>query len=233
MNRSHPAQVRRAEKGWRRGVICGAPPSRRSWYWPARISRLSGRTRARDSRLGLSAATCGRSPASPDSLPIVDLASEMRLLLANLYTAFATGDTADWENGLAPDALVIGTDDVEWWQGKDRVLPVVRAQTAEMHSAGIRLTGGDPAIATSGDSVWAADRPTMHLPDDTEVPLRVTLLATQDDNNAPRPPNASLSRRSQRGSPQPDPCGVVSRLARIFRRPVVDHGCSGGAAALI
>ena len=67
-----------------------------------------------------------------------------------------------WENGLAPDALVIGTHDVEWWHGKDRVLPVVRAQTEEMHSAGIRLTGGDPAIGTSEDSVWAADRPTMH-----------------------------------------------------------------------
>ena len=112
----------------------------------------------------------------------MDLASEMRQLLANLYTAFATGDTADWENGLAPDALVIGTDDVEWWHGKDRILPVVRAQTAEMHSAGIRITGRDPAIGTSEDSVWAADRPTLHLPDDTEVPLRLTLLATQDND---------------------------------------------------
>jgi ketosteroid isomerase-like protein len=49
----------------------------------------------------------------------VDLASEMRQLLAKLYAAFDTGDTADWEQGLAPDVLVIGTDEAEWWQGKD------------------------------------------------------------------------------------------------------------------
>jgi len=54
----------------------------------------------------------------------------MRQLLANLYAAFATGDTADWEKGLAPDALVIGTDAAEWWEGKDRILPVLRAQMA-------------------------------------------------------------------------------------------------------
>jgi len=106
----------------------------------------------------------------------------MRQLLANLYAAFATGDTADWEKGLAPDALVIGTDAAEWWEGKDRILPVLRAQMAEMHGAGVRLTGGEPKIAASGGTVWAADRPTMHLPDHTEVPLRLTLLATQDND---------------------------------------------------
>jgi hypothetical protein len=106
----------------------------------------------------------------------------MRRLLADLYAAFATGDTAEWEKGLALDALVIGTDDVEWWQGRDRVLPVIRAQTAEMHGAGVRLIGGEPVIASSGDAVWAADRPTMHLADHTKLPLRLTLLATQDND---------------------------------------------------
>jgi hypothetical protein len=105
----------------------------------------------------------------------------MRQLLANLYAAFATGDTANWEKALAPDALVIGTDNAEWWQGKDRVVPVLRAQTAEMRGVGVRLTGGEPAIAATGGTVWAADRPTLHLPDDTAVPLRLTLLATQDN----------------------------------------------------
>jgi SnoaL-like domain len=105
----------------------------------------------------------------------------MRQLLAKLYAAFDTGDTADWEKGLAPDVLVIGTDEAEWWQGKDRVLTVLRAQTAEMHGAGMRLKRGEPEIAASGGAVWAADRPTMHLPDETEVPLRLTLLATQEN----------------------------------------------------
>lgn len=104
----------------------------------------------------------------------MDLASEMRQLLAKLYAAFDTGDTADWEKGLAPEVLVIGTDEAEWWQGKDRVLTVLRAQTSEMHGAGMRLKPGEPEIAASGGAVWAADRPTMHLADETEVPLRFT-----------------------------------------------------------
>ena len=106
----------------------------------------------------------------------------MRQLLANLYAAFATGDTSVWGKGLAPDTVIIGTDDVEWWDGKDRILPVLRAQMAEMHGAGVRLTGGAPQIAANAGTVWAADRPTMHLPDHTEVPLRPTLLATQDND---------------------------------------------------
>jgi hypothetical protein len=126
------------------------------------------------------AAASGRGPAYLDTLQTVDLASEMRQLLANMYAAFATGDTAELEKRLAFDALVIGTDDAEWWQGKDRLVPVLRAQTSEMRGAGIRLTGGEPEIAASGDTVWAADRPTMHLPDN-DVPLRLTLLATEQN----------------------------------------------------
>jgi len=81
---------------------------------------------------------------------------------------------------LAPDALVIGTDEAEWWQGKDHVLTVMQAQVGEMHDAGIRFTGGDPYVVDSGDVVWAADRPTLHLEDGTSVPLRLTAVATRD-----------------------------------------------------
>jgi hypothetical protein len=108
----------------------------------------------------------------------VDLASKMGDLLDNLYAAFETGETENWEHGLAPDAVVIGTDDVEWWQGGDDVLPILRAQVAEMHEAGVRIRRGQSLIAATADTVWAADRPIMMLADGTEVQLRLTAVAT-------------------------------------------------------
>jgi ketosteroid isomerase-like protein len=105
---------------------------------------------------------------------------EMTALLATFYSAISAGDPSGFEGSLAADALVIGTDEAEWWQGKDEVVRVVRAQVSEMHDAGIRFTGGVPDVVEHGDVVWAADRPTIHLGDGTSVPVRLTVVATRD-----------------------------------------------------
>ncbi len=107
-------------------------------------------------------------------------ASDMTDLLNTFYSSISTGDASVIADSLAPDALVIGTDEAEWWQGKDDVLRVMQAQVGEMHDAGIRFTGGEPHVVDSGDVVWAADRPTLHLEDGTSVPLRLTAVATRD-----------------------------------------------------
>jgi ketosteroid isomerase-like protein len=86
--------------------------------------------------------------------------SEMADLLKTFYSSISTGDPSAFAASMASDVLVIGTDEVEWWQGKDEVLRVMEAQVSEMHDAGIRFTGGDPQVFDSGDAVWAADRPT-------------------------------------------------------------------------
>lgn len=112
----------------------------------------------------------------------MDAAAEMRELLASLYGSFETGDGARLADALAPDVLLIGTDEAEWWQGKERVLSVLRAQLDEMRAAGVRLVGGEAQIAATADSVWVADRPTMSLSDGTTVPARLTLVATVEDS---------------------------------------------------
>ncbi len=113
----------------------------------------------------------------------MDLVSQMSDLLNSLYSGFESGDAAVWADSLAPDVLVIGTDTAEWWQGQERVSSVLHAQMSEMHEAGIRLERRGPLIAADGATVWAADQPTMHLPDGSEVPLRLTILATREGDH--------------------------------------------------
>jgi hypothetical protein len=110
--------------------------------------------------------------------------SDMRTFLNELYASFTRGETAVWEDGLASDALIIGTDETEWWQGTREYVPVLRAQVAEMHGAGIAMTGGHaPVVGASGDAVWAADRPTMRLGDGTEMQMRLTIVARYDGDH--------------------------------------------------
>jgi ketosteroid isomerase-like protein len=43
-------------------------------------------------------------------------------LLATLYDSYETGDTSGWAQHLAPDVLCIGTDEAEWWQGREVIV---------------------------------------------------------------------------------------------------------------
>jgi hypothetical protein len=110
-------------------------------------------------------------------------ATDMAELLGALYATLSTGDASAWEESLASDVLVIGTDDAEWWQGKDAALRVIDAQVTELHEAGARYIGGKAEIGSAGDTVWAADRPTLRLADGTAVPLRVTAVATREGDS--------------------------------------------------
>ena len=110
----------------------------------------------------------------------MDDASDVRQLFDGLYDTLATGDASPWADALAEDALVIGTDEAEWWQGKEAAMRVIQAQVTELHEAGLRYSGSDPQIAGAGDVIWVADRPAAVLPDGTSLPLRLTVVATRD-----------------------------------------------------
>jgi ketosteroid isomerase-like protein len=110
----------------------------------------------------------------------MDDASDVRRLFDSLYDILATGDASPWADAIAEDALVIGTDEAEWWQGREAAMRVIQAQVAELHEAGLRYRGSDPQVAGAGDVVWVADRPEAVLPDGTSLPLRLTAVATRD-----------------------------------------------------
>ena len=48
----------------------------------------------------------------------------VRELWSRLLETLETGDASAWADALADDALVIGTDDAEWWQGKAAAVSV-------------------------------------------------------------------------------------------------------------
>lgn len=107
--------------------------------------------------------------------------SDVTDLLHALYASFASGDASPWADSMGDDALCIGTDAPEWWQGRDAMMPILRAQVSEMSAAGISMAAGDPVIGEHGDVVWAADRPTLTQPDGSTVALRATLVAVRVD----------------------------------------------------
>ena len=112
----------------------------------------------------------------------MSLADEMSALLAAFYGSLESGDSSALEESFAPDLLIIGTDEAEWWRGKDEAQRVVRAQINEMKSAGVRFTAGEPNIVVKGDVVWAADRPTVQLGDGTTTQMRLTAVAVREGN---------------------------------------------------
>ena len=102
-------------------------------------------------------------------------------LLKDLYASFASGETSDWENHIADDAVCIGTDEDEWVEGKDAILALLRVQLAEMSAAGISVTGGSAVTSEHGDMVVVSDRPTIHLPGGSSQTLRATLAGRRVD----------------------------------------------------
>lgn len=102
-------------------------------------------------------------------------------LLTDIYASFGSGETSSWEDHLADDAVCIGTDEEEWLQGKDAILPLLRTQFSEMSAAGISATGGEAVVSEHGDMVLVSDRPTIHLPDGSSSTLRATLAGRRVD----------------------------------------------------
>jgi hypothetical protein len=97
-----------------------------------------------------------------------------------LLRSLETGDVTAWADALADDALVIGSDEVEWWQGKGAAMDVLQAQVRELHEAGVRYGRSDPQVVEWGDVLWVADRPEVVLPDGSAVPARITAVVTRD-----------------------------------------------------
>jgi ketosteroid isomerase-like protein len=108
---------------------------------------------------------------------------DTRELLARLYESFGSGDAAFWAENLADDAVGIGSDAEEWWEGRELIARIGAEQVAEMSAAGMSVRPGDVKIFSSGGVVWALDRPTVALSDGTEVAMRFTLITTEQNGH--------------------------------------------------
>lgn len=107
--------------------------------------------------------------------------SDLTTYMKKMYEMFEAGSPA------AADSLVssvggvlgIGTDPEEWWTD-GAVVAAFRTQVPEMHSAGMRLRSGEVAAYSEGSVGWVADRPVLHLPDGSAVPMRLTAVWHRD-----------------------------------------------------
>jgi hypothetical protein len=104
----------------------------------------------------------------------MERSTEIADAVRSLYTAVNDGDAATL-TGLvsARDGLVfIGTDPDEWFDESETVFAMLKAQA----SAGVKVRGGDVAAYEEGTVGWAADRGAFIMPDNREVPFRITAV---------------------------------------------------------
>ena len=107
---------------------------------------------------------------------------EMRELLIRLYDSFNTGDPKIWRDAVAEDALGVGSDPDEWWDGRAVVLRIGETQVQEMAAAHVRVEPGTPKIFEQGEVFWAVDRPSISVPGGKPTSMRLTVIASRRDD---------------------------------------------------
>jgi adenylate cyclase len=106
---------------------------------------------------------------------------ELVALVQRMYAAQAAGDV-DWLSALlwaSDDALTIGSDAAEWWEGaqvRDRWLAQIAAGMGEARLTATRLRAFE-----DGDVGWVADEPQVTLPDGTTLTMRATAVFHRED----------------------------------------------------
>ena len=100
---------------------------------------------------------------------------DVKQAMTRFYELFSGGDADQLRDFIAADedAFVIGTDPNQWEMGRDTWADSFRAQTEQMPGIGMRA-GARLAGYEKGDVGWAADEPSIVLPDGTPIPVRVT-----------------------------------------------------------
>lgn len=109
-------------------------------------------------------------------------AAELKKIVLDIYEALTKGHAEPIEELISrEDGLVlIGTDPEEWWVDAETFRGVLRKQIQEMGD-GIALVAGELTAYREGTVGWVADRPTLHMPDGSKVPLRYTFAFHQED----------------------------------------------------
>jgi ketosteroid isomerase-like protein len=106
---------------------------------------------------------------------------ELIALVERMYAAQAAGDV-EWLSTLlsaSDDALTIGTDAAEWWEGA-QIRERWRAQVEAFEGAA-RMTATRLRAFEDGDVGWVADEPQVVLPDGTTLTMRSTAVFHRED----------------------------------------------------
>jgi len=106
--------------------------------------------------------------------------SELKKLYPRICEAMSTGDHAFFARHFSQQdgVLAIGTDPTEWWAGYGTITRVFREQLEE--TGGFQIESDTPLAYRDGLIGWLAGRPTLRLPDGTELPARLTAVLQKE-----------------------------------------------------
>ena len=104
----------------------------------------------------------------------MEQSTELSELYLRCCEAQTRGDYSFFEHHFSQEdgVLAIGTDLTEWWAGYPTIARVFRAQLEE--TGGIEVLADSPQAYREGSIGWVAGRPTVRLPDGTEILVRLT-----------------------------------------------------------
>ena len=113
---------------------------------------------------------------------MMERSTELESLYGRICEAQSSGDYAFFKSRFSQEdgVLAIGTDPSEWWSGYDTITRVFKAQLKEV--ADFEITADTPHAFCDGSVGWVAGRPTLKLPDGTQMPFRLTLVFQKGPN---------------------------------------------------
>jgi hypothetical protein len=112
----------------------------------------------------------------------VEQSTELKELYLRICEAISSGDYSFFEGHFSQKegVLAIGTDPTEWWAGYATITKVFKAQLKE--TGGVQILADTPQAYCDGSIGWVAGRPTLKLPDGTEMPVRLTAVFQKEQN---------------------------------------------------
>jgi len=112
----------------------------------------------------------------------MEQSTELKELYLRSCEAQSSGDYSFFERHFSQKdgVLAIGTDPTEWWTGYATITRVFKAQLKE--TGGFQILADTPQAYRDGSIGWVAGRPTLKLPDGTEIPVRLTVVFQKEQN---------------------------------------------------
>ena len=112
----------------------------------------------------------------------MEQSNELEELYLQSCEAISGGDYSFFERCFSQKdgVLAIGTDPTEWWSGYATITRVFKDQLEE--TGGFQLLADTPEAYFDGYIGWVAGRPTLKLPDGTEIPVRLTAVFQKEQN---------------------------------------------------
>ncbi len=112
----------------------------------------------------------------------MEQSDELRDLTLRFYEATTTGDLSFFDRYVSrqEEAMFLGTDPNEWWEGFEALREAMRAQSEAL--GGMQIVAGQLQAYREGGVGWVIDRDaSFRLPDGRDIPFRSTLVFRRED----------------------------------------------------